>query len=213
VSIETAKWSFHDDSTIDAAVVPIDLDEDKFDHKFIPTKIFTNERIIREQQIGPGDELFFPGLFVHHRGEQSNIPIIRSGNIAAMPGELIDTKWGKLRGYLAEARSVGGLSGSPVYVYLGAFRTYDKPHDSSFTSRGFYMLGLVHGHFDVENVLDAVADSPDSVPSKSINMGIAIIVPSDDILSVLDRPEFIASRDSRRIAIFEEQKKHLPVMD
>ena len=52
-----------------------------------------------------------------------NLPIVRLGAIAAMPGEYIKTDWGCLRAYLIEARSIGGLSGSPVFIRVGTTRT------------------------------------------------------------------------------------------
>lgn len=53
-----------------------------------------------------------------------------------IPSELIHTdKLGDIEVYLIEARSIGGVSGSPVFVR------------ESFPRAGkHYLLGLMHGH-------------------------------------------------------------------
>ena len=74
--------------------------------------------LIKEKSIGLGEELLVVGLFASHHGRKMNIPIVRSGMIAAMPWEPIwDAKTGQnFEAFLAEVRSIGGLSGSPVWV-------------------------------------------------------------------------------------------------
>jgi hypothetical protein len=92
---------------IDAA--PIALVEGP--NGFIPTKEFS------ETFIGLGSEVAIVGLFRSHYGRNKNIPIVRVGNIAAMPSEPIKTSYaGYIQAYLIEARSIAGLSGSPVVV-------------------------------------------------------------------------------------------------
>ncbi len=55
-----------------------------------------------------------------------------------------------------------------------------------------YLLGLMHGHWDIppENKNDlAVKDS-----FGSVNMGIAIVVPAKKILETLNHPELVEIR-------------------
>jgi hypothetical protein len=114
-----------------------------------------------------GHEIGITGLFVHHTGSAFNIPIVRCGTIAALPGEPIRTRRGPLKGLLIELRSVGGLSGSPVFTSVNG---------------QVYLIGLIHGHFDNrDSDIDALIneDSPSSV--ERINAGIGIVVPSDRI--------------------------------
>ncbi len=79
---------------------------------------------------------------------------------------------GRFTGFLVEFRSVGGLSGSPVFV-----TTKDKVG----------VIGLVHGRFDQRSTdLDTVApDGSSSFQEERINSGIAIVVPADKILETL----------------------------
>ena len=77
------------------------------------------DKVINDNAIGVGDEVFLTGLFANHIGQQRNLPIIRVGNIALMPEEPVQhPSLGPIDAYLIEARSIGGLSGSPVFVHL-----------------------------------------------------------------------------------------------
>jgi hypothetical protein len=72
------------------------------------------DEVIETEAIGIGDEVFMVGLFRNHLGRDRNEPIIRVGNIAAMPTDPIRSQvYGDMRAILVEARSIGGLSGSP----------------------------------------------------------------------------------------------------
>ena len=136
--------------------------------------------------IGIGDEVFLPGLFRFHHGTNKNIPVIRVGNIAAMPEEPVQTANGKIEAYLIESRSIGGLSGSPVFVYLGNWRLIDNEwrQASGFT---FTLLGLVHGHWDTDEA-DIDVFIQDTNRQRSVNMGMAIVVPVEKILETIKQP-------------------------
>ena len=74
-----------------------------------------------------GDEVFVVGLFRHRHGTQRNIPIVRVGNLAALTEEKVATNdFGLVDAYLIEARSIGGLSGSPVFLNLWVVRHVEK---------------------------------------------------------------------------------------
>jgi hypothetical protein len=173
----------------------------------LPRNLFLDKETIATENIGIGDDLFFPGLFSQRPGENKNLPIVRIGNIAAMPDEPIKSNWGVLpSAYLVEARSIGGLSGSPVFWSSGAIRT------TAFVGLGIrppvlYLLGLVHGHYGTKkDVWDSCEEvATDSVETRSVNMGIAIVIPASDILSVLNRPEFQKQRDVVRQRILTEE--------
>jgi hypothetical protein len=90
------------------------------------------------------------------------------------------TKIGKMDAYLIEARSIGGLSESPAFVY----RTVP------FCTGNFYLLGLIHGHRDIAPELKNDLDMPHDLFEK-VNMGIAIVVPAKKILEVLNQPKIL----------------------
>jgi hypothetical protein len=119
-------WHRHNDLSVDLTVrvfLPDEYDRStkrSIGHgsAYVPEAMF-----IREMQfegntgIGIGDEIFIAGLFHFVYGKQSNSPIIRIGNIAMLPNERVYSReYGFMEAYLIEARSLGGISGSPVFV-------------------------------------------------------------------------------------------------
>lgn len=118
-------WIDHPtDSSVDAMLLPLAPPLDIFDYLAIPEQMVATESVFRDNSIGAGDEVFFTGLFVNAYGQKKNMPIVRIGNIALIPDEKIPIKhFGNADVYLIESRSIGGLSGSPVFVHLGGART------------------------------------------------------------------------------------------
>jgi hypothetical protein len=141
------------------------------------SNVATNE-VMRSEGIGIGDEVFMVGLFHRHTGRDRNEPIIRVGNIAAFPSEPILGANGPMQAILVEARSIGGLSGSPVFVHMGFARWRDGEMYKSGTAAPFFLLGLVHGHWNIgEDRIDSVT----SERGEPLNTGIAVVVPAEQI--------------------------------
>jgi hypothetical protein len=197
------KWWYHptDKEHVDAALTLFQPSElEGFDIFTVHLNLFADEQRIGELDIGPGDEVFIAGLFTKITTTAQNVPIVRIGNLAMMPGERIPFKDGKLiDAYLIESRSLGGLSGSPVFV-----RETIKMQPSSSSGRLFsgkrqlpstekvmldavgriYFLGSVIGHWDAPTGLD--------VPEQElVNMGISPIVPAQKIKEILTQPELL----------------------
>ena len=111
---------------------------------------------------------------------------MRMGNIAMVPDERIPiTNFGDMEAYLIEARSIGGLSGSPVFV----IEVVD-PLD-----RRIHLLGLIQGHWDVkpETIIDEATE--DSETRAGVNVGIAIVTPASKILEIINCNEMQKLRD------------------
>lgn len=202
--LDLSHWVFHEDDRVDVAVAVIDIREIYIDHMAIPTDFLATEETVRNWRIGPGTQIYFPGLFYRHAGRSQVLPIIRFGHIAAMPIEPIDTKLGPIEAYLIEARSIGGLSGSPMFVDFG-----ETDHT--------YLLGLVHGHYGVRDIPDS--DEEDTLPfpadkeERSVNMGIGMAIPAQKILDVLQQPAIMAAKRAfiaEQVAI---RAAELPTMD
>lgn len=155
------------------------------DHIVFPDNLCINDDIIAENEIGLGDEVFITGLFTHHAGKSKNIPIVRIGNLAAGKEEKIQTKeYGEIDAYLIECRSIGGLSGSPVFLNLGNVRVLGGNLKFMQGSHSrFYLLGLVHGHFDTRINSDDVKS--DTLSEARINTGIAIVTPIEELFKVI----------------------------
>lgn len=175
----------HNGETIEIDAAPLWLVEGP--RGFIASKEFS------DTFIGLGAEVAVIGLFKSHFGENRNIPIVRVGNISAMPSEPIKTKYtGYIDAYLIEARSVAGLSGSPVIVVPDAALMLAKGLKGEWP-QGAALLGLMHGHFDVQNLNeDVVADSDSS--TRSVHTGIGVVVPAEKIIETVNHPELVAMR-------------------
>lgn len=190
--IPISAWSSHpNDKSIDVAVVRVKLPP-KLDHMVVGRSALVTEELLAKQEVGLGDEVFIVGLYRHHKGKLKNIPIVRVGNLACMSEEKIatDTQFGAIDAYLIEARSIGGLSGSPVFVNLNRPRTIGGI--TQLTGSGVYLLGLIHGHVDVKgHTVDADTEPPaDAKPAPShVNTGIAIVVPTVKLVSTVSEYE------------------------
>jgi hypothetical protein len=187
-----ADWVRHlTDSSVDVAVYPIRIWVEEYDHSFFAIEQRVNQHLSTES-VDIGDELFFPGLFIHHYGTEHNIPIVRLGNIVAMPEEKVRTIFGgrerPIDAYLGEVRSIGGLSGSPVFVSMIGRR---KGANIISHPTPYRLLGLIHGHFDRSSTPDVVATDSEAFAEK-VNMGIALIVPAEKIVEVLESPQIQA---------------------
>ena len=195
IEVPIGHWIAH--PTSDVAALAINW-TDAIDHLFVTSDMFASLSVLQEMAIGIGDDIFVTGLFTQHVGSEKNLPILRSGNIAAMPEEPVKTKkFGKMRAYLVECRSIGGLSGSPVFVQLGPIRKTPKGGPLRFIGSRFALLGLMHGHWNFP--ADGDAPLSDGVfDDEKLNVGIGVVVPADTILELLNLPVFLASRAQLR---------------
>lgn len=193
-------WVTHPtDDRIDIAVYAMPYWISDLDHARMTTNMFLTDEKVMERKINAGDELLFPGLFKRHPGTHRNLPIVRFGNIAATPSEPIRHELGFTPLYIAEIRSLGGVSGSPAFVFLPSDREGFKgefdPHTTFIPLGGgeFYLLGIVIGHWDDREVTirskDFVIDSNDVV-----NIGLGTILPVTHLLATLMHPSLVKNR-------------------
>jgi hypothetical protein len=199
---ELGEWWFHPDKSVDVAVIPWFPDE-PVAHEPIPAAMILPDNAIKQGGwLGVGDEVMIAGLFTRFRGKLRNWPIVRIGNIAMLPDEKHKTELGEAYIYLVEARSMGGLSGSPVFARETAY--IDRPAyggETKVIAGGgvIFLLGLIHGHQDNK-----------SRPNETINMGIAEVTPAERILEVLQRPELVKMR---KAAFDEKSQQETATMD
>jgi hypothetical protein len=189
------KWFYHptEKDSVDVAVMPFGSARfHDYDIEWIPEGIFATDQRIEDYQIGLGDELIIVGLFTRFFGRTKLTPIVRTGNIAMMPEDKLPTTgFGEMEAYLAEGRSIGGLSGSPVFV-RNTVKMQTHTADGKLTAMsglgGSHLLGLVHGHWDVPPTFSNIERV------EQVNMGVSIIVPAKKILETLYSPELDALR-------------------
>ena len=190
--VETTDWRYHDDPSVDVAVMPFVLDMSKHDHRAYPLSKCLTPKLIEDDNIGIGSDLFFVGLFNQHKHTSRNVPILRCGNIAAMPDEPVKTGMDFANVYLVESRSIGGLSGSPVF-------TYNEPWIAELDGKRKFissptrnsLMGLIHGHFDedrAEPEYGAKTTDSDERRLDEVNTGIAMVTPVSAIQDVIASP-------------------------
>ncbi len=191
--IEQPKWFLHKDNANDVAVMPFMPPQIEFAYTLTMEESFATENVIANEAIGIGDELMVVGLFTSHYGLARNLPIVRAGIIAAMPREPIQDPYSGVSydAYLAEVRSVGGLSGSPVWVVINPARV--NPESPARENRlHFYLLGLIRGHWKKDDTwLSDFAGSEE----ESLNTGIAIVTPIQKALDIINSEEVMKERE------------------
>ena len=179
-------WVVHaTDATVDVAVAKMEFPM-AVDHLCIPHTMGATPEIFAENHVGIGDEVFIAGLFQHHHGMRRSIPIVRIGNLVCMTEERVTTDLGDIDAYLIEARSIGGLSGSPVFLEMGNVRQIGAAFVvGPGAPAGTFLLGLIHGHYD--ELGQEQANEGDGERYSKINSGIAIVVPFRSVLAVIEQ--------------------------
>jgi hypothetical protein len=191
----------------DVAVQPSPMPYDaNLDILYISTKTFATPQVVSQLSIGARDELGLVGLFITHYGQQRNLPVVRSGSIALMPGEPLMDEAGEFVGYLAEVRSIGGLSGSPVFVFVPRYRIAQA--DPTPWKRVALLLGLVRGHFDQRRSGNIISYTEGEL--EAVNMGMATVTPISEVQEVLNQKDLVKERRRRDD---EEAKPHATEQD
>jgi len=211
-------WKHPTDAAADVAVFPWSPPDDLDVERVMVPSVLTPE-MMRDKNIGIGDEVFITGLFSFALGKDRNMPIVRTGNIAMIPEDKIETGYGDADIYLVEVRSIGGISGSPVFVRQTVFldvHVKSNPQEKSpLIGLGkYYLLGLVHGHWDIHEKDMNAPSSPVAPKGAGVNLGIANVVPAHKILETLNHPELVAMREQKMIEKnSQEQRERMPTPD
>jgi hypothetical protein len=177
---------FHNDSSVDIAIVPALPDQQKYDFKFLPDDFLTTKDEFKKLNIREGSDVFFTGLFTpqftQEVADQRNYPIVRFGKVALVADEKIN--WGKLKDpmelYLIESASYGGNSGSPVYFYLGAER---EPGMIVVGNPILKLAGVMLGTFTEANPITFIETA--TLPASKSSIGIAFVVPAYKLYEIL----------------------------
>jgi hypothetical protein len=184
---------------------------DTMEYRRIGRQMFATPEVIAEHGIGLGDELNMVGLFTRRAGEARNEPILRTGVISAAASEPLinpENDAPMLGCYLAELRSIAGLSGSPVFVFLPFYRPNWGGRNTVESTATFYLLGLIHGHWSLDK--KAFIDTDFGDGDEPLNTGIAVISPITDALALMESPDEVTSR---AVALAKHRAKQAPTAD
>ncbi|HLM83216.1 MAG TPA: hypothetical protein VK302_21635 [Terriglobales bacterium] len=192
-------WYFHPtDQNADVAVLQVaDQPNVAYRTAVLTRNFVTQEDIASRKWVDIGDEVFVTGLFTPAPGQHRNMPLVRHGNIAMIPDEQIQTDLGFSDLYLVEGRSIGGLSGSPVFVRrTETFKLELQGRLTEVNCPGPYkLLGLMQGHWDIkESEINKPLIQHDR--KHGVNLGIAIVTPAMKISEILNQPAMTKYREA-----------------
>lgn len=191
-------WFHHPDGC-DVAVCPIDLSPSVYEFDLIPREEFivaTDCVLDENARVGPGDDAFFVGRFNTHEGQRQNQPTVRFGNVAALPGDPIESESGiKQESFLVEARSLSGYSGSPVFACGLPYLSGSGPLSPMAAA---VFMGLDWCHL---RSFERVRDEHKNLLGEELyvrqNLGMMGVIPAWRIAEVLDLKELINMRRKR----------------
>ena len=188
--------SHHHPDGDDIAVTPVTLPP-TIQYKFLDVKDFLTKDQVEKFGIGPGDDTFMVGRLISHGGSQRNLPPVRFGNIAMMPEEPLinETRGLKQESFVVEMQSIGGFSGSPVFVQGQPWIYTDE--DQNFVTRDFgpWLLGINWEHLhSFEPVLKTDSSPVDEGWQVRSNAGMAGVIPSWKVIEALNTAELQARR-------------------
>jgi len=198
------KWGVHPtDRATDVAIIQVKNPENSDIATINVNDLVTSEHIEKEV-VGVGDEVFITGLFTEAPGTSRNMPIVRHGNIAMIPDGQIQTDLGYADVYLVEARSIGGLSGSPVFVRPSVEVNVEEGR--LHASGPIKLLGLMQGHWDIK---ESEMNAPSIIHNRKrgVNLGIGVVVPAIKILETINSPRMVEMREEYEAIVLHHKKK------
>jgi hypothetical protein len=201
--VENHFWFHPTDKTADVAVAQVA--EAEPDADILPMSETMLLQKPFPKTIGIGSQVFMTGMFSLVSGNPFDLdsaqtipvePILRTGNIAMIPKSQIQTHYGFSDVYLIEARSLGGLSGSPVFVRetVQFPAKFADGRDGLASAYGdVRLLGMMHGHWDIR---ESDLNNPTIAPElrHGVNIGIGIVVPAEKILETINQPRLVEFR-------------------
>ena len=203
-------WFLHPtDKNADIAVIQVALNAYTVDLAPIQIHDFGMPDRLKDLNIGIGDEVHSIGLFSPSPGNESNTPIVRFGNVSMMANEPIQTDLGYTEMYLVEARSIGGMSGSPVFVRPTFAQNIGLKDGSAVrvfsAGTGQTLLGMAQGHWDIrEEEINSPHFTQDR--KKGVNYGVALVVPAFKIHETIYQPGLVAMRKQQEQSVIRRQQ-------
>lgn len=202
VPIETKDWLVSDVDDIAICAIP-EPDPTIYSVRTIPRSMLVSEKFIQEENIGPGDEVVLIGRFINLEGKERNIPSVRFGHISQMPIEPLEYEGQFQDSFLCEIKSIGGFSGSPVF--LAPVFDIGRPDDSDFgKNKEAALLGVDWCH--IQNFEHPIDDGGNEIAHMRFptNTGMMGVVPGWKLDDLLDFPR---EKEMRRKAEEDELKR------
>jgi hypothetical protein len=150
-----------------------------------------------------GDEVCVAGLYTSHYGITKNIPVVRIGNIAALPDEPIATNYGNVHGCLVECYSIAGLSGSPVFKIVPKLTVGDSGI-VKMTEAMYVLIGILVGEHIIQSKEDdhlvpefQLPENEDCGEEKPLSLdqrrtGFAVVIPINHTFGVFESEHYVS---------------------
>lgn len=205
--VDEVKWWYHPDTTVDVAVMEYMPPPWAKTSPWI-ARWFISDFKRETKDIGAGDLAYIVGMYHYLPGTTKNIPIVHTGHLAMMAERIPAKDWRaadpdkaapiEIEGFLVEAQTLEGLSGSPVFVRRSIHAMVEIPDLQQtpvnvWWHGSLWCLGLWHGAWYGEPTKEKRIrrTGPVKVPA-----GMGVVIPAQKILDVLNRPELVAKRSA-----------------
>ena len=196
VPIDEPEWTFHEDKSVDLAVMPFDI-PDWAECVPVLRNRFITQQYMEAKDIGAGDLVHIVGCFQLLEGMHRNLPLVHTGHVALLPeDEPIPVEdLGEVRGYLVQVPTLKGSSGSPVFVrrHVPGIANTGSPGVNGWMYGDSWLFGVNLGAWykkpgDVINLPRAGVTVPVSM---------AIVIPSERLMELLESPKLKKGREER----------------
>jgi hypothetical protein len=200
IDIDRADWHFPSDTNIDVAILQAGLSDAEW--MAFDSQGFAARGDSTYPNFGTGDLVYIVGLYRLFPGKERVLPIVHTGHIAMMPDEEIPMRnrttgeMSKVRGYLVEAQTLEGLSGSPVLVrYTNATGLFSERGRVMGYTENVYLLGLWSAAWDLPagTILAQQIGKDARVP-----VGMGVTTPVERIVDMLNSDPFKRVREKWR---------------
>lgn len=209
VPLLDAPWRYYpDDDTVDLAVLLFEsrLNPRVYEAANIPAEMFVSEDLRASWGLGLAETCYAVGLFGRAPGEDRNLPVVHTGNIAAMPdGKNIRVASSPgvthmTNGYLVSASNLGGLSGAPVFVRPSVVLGGQVVHDRRLMghSESVYLLGIWQGSWTEDAREQGIR----------VPVGMGIVTPSMRLIELLSTELLTVERNRANAAVNARLKTH-----
>jgi hypothetical protein len=170
----------------------------------IPAEAAITREFVDRYYIGAGDDVIVLGRFINQEGRQRNEPSARFGFISQMPSEPIEYDGREQDSFLCEVKSIGGYSGSPVFVNPD-LNSHRRGH--AFPKAGqLILLGVDWCH--IQNWHSARDDNGYEIPHIRVpeNTGMMGVIPGWKLTDLINTPE---AKMGRKIVDEREPKRRV----
>lgn len=200
---------FHDEKANDISLFPIGCDPTTYDIFTVDIRRAAIEAMRKSSDgVEPGDPVCLVGLYTSHHGRISNVPVVRTGNVAAVPGEPVQTEYGYTPAYLVELRSIAGLSGLPVFQTFHPVTVRDGKviHREELASGGD-IIGVLVGYHRVESKEDQIVvprfqqasvQDEDAYSRDELNTGFGVVIPIERVCDIFEEEGAVAARNDSK---------------